>query len=170
APDQPRRRHHGHHLAPRAGAGAGVRAAHHRAPSGPGGPRRPARLAGPSGHRADLRAGRDRRRHVSHRGRWAGWVALVSVFVWSAVATEVSLGRTIEGLPFMWDFIRRMVPPDPSVLGNALRGAIQTVQIAIVGTGVAAVLALPLRFAAARNSSPVFLFSGARSLLNVFRP
>jgi phosphonate transport system permease protein len=106
---------------------------------------------------------------MSRRGRWAGWIALAAVFVWSALSTEVSLGRTIEGLPFMWDFIRRMVPPDPSVLGNALRGAIQTVQIAIVGTGVAAVLALPLGFAAARNSSPVFLFYGARSLLNVFR-
>ena len=106
---------------------------------------------------------------MSRRGRWAGWIALAAVFVWSALSTEVSLGRTIEGLPFMWDFIRRMVPPDPSVLGNALRGAIQTVQIAIVGTGVAAVLALPLGFAAARNSSPAFLFYGARSLLNVFR-
>jgi phosphonate transport system permease protein len=106
---------------------------------------------------------------MSGGGRWAGWTAIAAVFIWSAVATELSLGRVIEGLPFMWDFMRRMVPPDPSVLGNALRGAVQTIQIAVVGTGVAAVLALPLGFAAARNAAPGWLFYIARSVLNVFR-
>ena len=106
---------------------------------------------------------------MSRRGRWAGWTAIAAVFIWSAVATELSLGRVIEGLPFMWDFLRRMVPPDPSVLGNALRGAVQTIQIAVVGTAVAAVLALPLGFAAARNAAPGWLFYIARSVLNVFR-
>lgn len=106
---------------------------------------------------------------MSHRGRWAGWAAVVAVFAWSAVATEVSIGRMVEGLPFMWDFLRRMVPPDPSVLGNAVRGAIQTIQIAIVGTVVAAVLALPVGFAAARNAAPRWLFYTSRLLLNAFR-
>jgi len=106
---------------------------------------------------------------VSHRGRWAGLAAIVAVFVWSAVATEVSIGRMVEGLPYMWDFLRRMVPPDPSVLGNAIRGAIQTIQIAIVGTMVAAVLALPVGFAAARNAAPRWLFYTSRLMLNAFR-
>lgn len=106
---------------------------------------------------------------MSRAGRWAGWTAIAALFIWSAVATEVSIGRVVEGLPFMWDFLRRMVPPDPSVLGNALRGAVQTIQIALVGTAVAAVLALPLGFAAARNASPAWLFYAARSVLNVFR-
>jgi phosphonate transport system permease protein len=106
---------------------------------------------------------------MSHLGRWAGWAAIAAVFIWSAVATEVSLSRMIEGLPFMWDFLRRMVPPDPSVLGNALHGAIQTIQIAIVGTTVAAVLALPVGFAAARNAAPSWLFYTSRLLLNAFR-
>ena len=55
---------------------------------------------------------------MSHRGRWAGWVAIVAVFVWSAVATEVSIGRMVEGLPFMWDFLRRMVPAGPIGAGQ----------------------------------------------------
>ncbi len=62
-----------------------------------------------------------------------------------------------------------MIPPDLSVLGNALRGAIETIQIAVVGTAVAAVLALPMGFAAARNAAPPWLFYWARSLLNAFR-
>ncbi|HYB41213.1 MAG TPA: phosphonate ABC transporter, permease protein PhnE, partial [Candidatus Methylomirabilis sp.] len=70
---------------------------------------------------------------------------------------------------FMWDFARRMVPPDLSVLGNAFRGALQTLEIALVGTLTAAVLAVPMGFAAARNAAPPWLFYGARSLLNIFR-
>jgi phosphonate transport system permease protein len=106
---------------------------------------------------------------VSRGSRWAAWLVILGAVAWSAVETEVSLGRMIEGLPFMWDFLRRMVPPDLSVLGNALRGATETIQIAIVGTAVAAVLALPLGFAAARNAAPPWLFYWARGLLNAFR-
>jgi len=106
---------------------------------------------------------------VTRAGRRAGWLAIATLFVWSAWATEVSLDRGIEGIPFVLEFLRRMVPPDPSVLGHALRGAAQTLQIAVVGTGIAALLALPLGFLAARNVSPPWLFYVARSLLNVFR-
>jgi phosphonate transport system permease protein len=106
---------------------------------------------------------------VSRRSRWAAWAVILGAIAWSAVETEVSLPRMIEGLPFMWDFLRRMVPPDLSVLGNALRGAMETIQIAVVGTAVAALLALPLGFAAARNAAPGWLFYWARGLLNVFR-
>lgn len=103
------------------------------------------------------------------RARWAGWVAIAGVFVWSAAATELSAGRLVEGIPYILDFLRRMVPPDVSVLSHALTGAMQTFQIAVVGTGIAALLALPLGFAAARNIAPRWLFYGARSVLNVFR-
>jgi len=106
---------------------------------------------------------------VSRGSRWAAWVIILGAILWSAVETEVSLGRMIEGLPFMWDFLRRMVPPDLSVLGNALRGAMETIQIAVVGTAVAALLALPMGFAAARNAAPAWLFYWARTLLNAFR-
>ncbi len=103
------------------------------------------------------------------RVRWLGWAAILAAFIWSAYSTAVSAARVVEGLPFMLDFLRRMVPPDWSVLGHAVRGAIQTVEIALVGTAVAALLALPMGFAAARNAAPRWLFYGARSVLNAFR-
>ena len=106
---------------------------------------------------------------MSRRGWWIGWAAILAAFLWSAHATEVSATRMVEGVPFMLDFLRRMVPPDPSVLRHATTGAIQTVQIALVGTGVAALLALPVGFAAAQNVAPPWLFYGARTLLNAFR-
>jgi phosphonate transport system permease protein len=106
---------------------------------------------------------------MSRSTRWALWVAVLVAFIWSAWATEVSAPRMVEGLPFMLDFILRMVPPDVSVVGHALHGAIQTLEIAVVGTLAAAVVALPMGFAAARNAAPPWLFYVTRSVLNAFR-
>jgi phosphonate transport system permease protein len=106
---------------------------------------------------------------MSSAGRWAGAVAIAAAFVWSLWSTDVSLGRLVEGAPFMLEFIRRMLPPDLSVLGQALRGAIQTLQIALLGTTVAAFIAVPLALAAARNTAPRWLFYVTRSGLNTFR-
>ena len=56
------------------------------------------------------------------RAHWVGWAAIIALFLWSAVATQLSVGRLVEGIPFMLDFFRRMVPPDFSVLHHALTG------------------------------------------------
>lgn len=97
------------------------------------------------------------------------WLVILAVYAWFLTATEVSLPRFLRGLPWMADFIRRMVPPDLSVLSSALIGALQTLQIAVVGTTVAALLALPLGFLSARNVVPPSIFYPARALLNLFR-
>ena len=105
--------------------------------------------------------------------RTFGWttlgLALLAIYGWFLAATEVSLPRFLRGLPWMADFIWRMVPPDISVLSSALVGALQTLQIAVVGTSVAALLALPLGFLSARNVAPASLFYPARAILNLFR-
>ena len=106
------------------------------------------------------------------RGGWkrAGfWLLVLAVYGWFLSATEVSLPRFLRGLPWMADFIRRMVPPDFSVLKSAVIGALQTLQIAVVGTTVAAVVALPLGFLSARNVAAPSTFYPARSILNLFR-
>jgi phosphonate transport system permease protein len=69
----------------------------------------------------------------------------------------------------MLDFVRRLLPPDLTVLPAALAGAVKTVEIALLGTAVAAVLALPLGFMAAHNVAPRALYQTARAALNVFR-
>jgi phosphonate transport system permease protein len=91
---------------------------------------------------------------------------LYAKFLWD---TEVSLFKLQRGLPWMADFIVRMFPPDFSVLGSAITGAVQTLEIAVVGTSLAAVLALPLGFLSARNIAPPGLFYSMRGVLNLFR-
>jgi phosphonate transport system permease protein len=91
---------------------------------------------------------------------------LYAKFLWD---TEVSLFKLERGLPWMADFVWRMFPPDFSVLNSALKGALQTLEIAVVGTSIAALLALPLGFLSARNIAPPSVFYGMRGILNFFR-
>ena len=92
--------------------------------------------------------------------------ALYAKMLWD---TEVNLLKLQRGLPWMADFIVRMFPPDFSVLSSALKGALQTLEIAVVGTTLAALLALPLGFLSARNIAPPGVFYGVRGILNLFR-
>ena len=96
------------------------------------------------------------------------FVAIV-VLAWIAWDTSADPVRLARGIPWMLDFFRRMLPPDLSVLPAALLGALRTVEIALLGTAVAAVAALPLGFISARNVSAPALFYPARAVLNFFR-
>jgi phosphonate transport system permease protein len=96
------------------------------------------------------------------------FVALVALG-WIAWDTGADPVRFVRGLPWIFDIVMRMLPPDPRVLPAALLGALKTVEIALLGTAVAAVLALPLGVVSARNVVAPGLFYPARAVLNFFR-
>src|SRR2546422_209337 len=91
------------------------------------------------------------------------------VLAWLIWDTEADPVRLAHGLPWILDFVRRMIPPDLGVLPAALAGAVKTVEIALLGTAVAAILALPLGFLSARNIAAGAVFYPARAVLNFFR-
>ena len=100
----------------------------------------------------------------------AAWVFVaVVVLGWLVWDTGANPAQLVRGLPWIADFLRRMMPPDLSVLPSALYGALTTIEIAMLGTAVAAVLALPLGFVSARNVAAPPLFYPARVVLNFFR-
>ena len=100
------------------------------------------------------------------RAAWLGAALLLLAVAWHIDADPA---RLVRGLPWMWDFVRRMVPPDFRVLPAALRGAVGTIEIAFLGTALAAALAVPLGFLSARNVAPPPVFYPARMVLNLFR-
>jgi len=100
--------------------------------------------------------------------RAALFVGLV-VVGWTVWDTGADPMRLVRGLPWIADFLRRMVPPDLAVLPAAVKGAVLTLEIALLGTVTAAVLALPLGFLSARNVAPPPVFYPARMVLNLFR-
>jgi phosphonate transport system permease protein len=103
------------------------------------------------------------------RATGAALFVAAAVLAWLAWDTGADPVRLARGLPWIADFIGRMMPPDLRVLPAALAGALKTVEIALLGTAVAAVLALPLGFLSARNVAPAQVFYPARTVLNFFR-
>ncbi len=78
------------------------------------------------------------------------------------VAALVASLRTIDVIPeFLYDapeqmadLFRRMWPPDLSYVGPTLKGLVETLHIATLGTIIAIVMALPVGLLAARNVTP----------------
>ena len=92
-----------------------------------------------------------------------------TALAWFAWDTGANPLLFVRGVPWMLDFVRRMLPPDLAVLPAALQGALKTFEIAFVGTAAAAALATPLGFLSARNVAPASLYYPARAALNVLR-
>lgn len=125
------------------------------------------------------------RAHGADRWRWTverpqgkrGWVSMAAMALaiawllhWSAGGAQMSWGELANGMPHIGDFLARSVPPDWSVLPRLWAPAIETVQIAIWGTLLSVVLALPLSFIAASNlHSWHWLRRITRQFLNVVR-
>lgn len=125
------------------------------------------------------------RAHGADRWRWTverpqgkrGWVSMAAMALaiawllhWSAGGAQMSWGELANGMPQIGDFLARSVPPDWSVLPRLWAPAIETVQIAIWGTLLSVVLALPLSFIAASNlHSWHWLRRITRQFLNVVR-
>jgi phosphonate transport system permease protein len=87
---------------------------------------------------------------------WLGWLIGVALFVycWQAISATTMW-------PFVWDSPRiaadigaRMVPPRWSYLGTLWQPLWDTINIATLGTLLAIVLAVPIAFLAARNTTP----------------
>lgn len=89
---------------------------------------------------------------------------------WSADGAQLSWSELAAGLPQIVDFLGRTLPPDTRILGRLLAPALETVQIAVWGTLLAVLPAIPLSFLAARNlQSRRWVYQGTRQALNVVR-
>ena len=80
-------------------------------------------------------------------------LAVILTLHWSAKGAQLSVGELAAGLPQIGDFLARTVPPDLSILPRLLAPAVETLQIAIWGTLLGVLMAIPLSFLAARNLS-----------------
>src|SRR5688572_20655134 len=66
------------------------------------------------------------------------------VSVWAWRGTGITLAALVDGWPAMVDFVSRLFPPNWSAARGAVQPMLQTVQMAIVGTLLATILAVPL--------------------------
>ena len=94
---------------------------------------------------------------------------LMALYGFGLVALDISPARLAAGVHRLGDIIGLMLPPDPETWARALsylHALGQTVAIALLGTGLAAVIAVPFGFLAARNvvASKVLRLLTRRSL------
>jgi phosphonate transport system permease protein len=99
---------------------------------------------------------------------------VVCVLAPSFAATQFNLRRLVEGWPFLQDFLNRAWPPNPTVLQQVASQMLITVEIALIGTFLASLFAVPLSFLAARNLTQSnwfmrVLFVFTRTFFNVDR-
>jgi phosphonate transport system permease protein len=93
-----------------------------------------------------------------------------AVVVWAWLGTGITVGALVEGLPNMADFVSRLFPPNWAAARDAVGPLAETVQMAIIGTLLAVVIALPLSLLAAANVSPhPLVYQAFRVVLNVGR-
>lgn len=90
---------------------------------------------------------------VAAAGTVVAALALLGLGIWRL---EIDPARLLSGLGQLLHFLTLMVPPAPTQgasLPTVLHALAETLAIAFLGTGLAALLALPLGFLAARNTT-----------------
>lgn len=96
--------------------------------------------------------------------------AALAVFVFGLVDLDFSPSRFISGLSQLGWISMMMIPPDPgSSLPLYLKALGETLSIALLGTTLAALMALPVSLLAARNVAPNILRFPVRRFLDSIR-
>lgn len=95
-------------------------------------------------------------------------IALV-VLLWSMGGAQFNFIKLGEGTVNMGEFLSRLFPPSFTKFGVIVELLVETLQMAIVGTVLGAVLSLLVAFAAASNIAPRWLYYPARWVMNIIR-
>lgn len=95
-------------------------------------------------------------------------VAII-VLLWSFAGAEFNFSKLGDGAINMGEFLSRLFPPDFSKFGTIFSLLIETLQMAIVGTVLGAVLSLFMAFAASSNIAPKWMYYPARWVMNIIR-
>jgi len=102
--------------------------------------------------------------------KWKIIIILAILFIWASTGLMEDLPRIISGVPHAVDYIKGMWPPDLTILPELFIPLVETIQIAVVGTILAALISVPISFLAARNTAPsTLIYSGTRGAINFLR-
>jgi phosphonate transport system permease protein len=82
-----------------------------------------------------------------------GILAFLVLFVQASFVVEAKPQDLITGIHGMADIISRSMPPDFSLLSHEMWPTLETIDMAVFGTTIGVLLALPLAILAARNTT-----------------
>ncbi|NJM51992.1 MAG: hypothetical protein HC846_00570 [Blastocatellia bacterium] len=98
-----------------------------------------------------------------------GTMILFLILVVVSLPALEGAGRDLNYWQNLRTFLAKFFPPDFSISGQILQAVTETVQIAVMSTFFAVILALPLAVAGAQNIAPRWLNLSVRMILNVVR-
>ncbi len=103
------------------------------------------------------------------RMAWLGWLvaALVFAISWQRISEHTIWAFALDAPAAGWDLVSRMWPPRWSYTEVILKPLWDTLNIATLGTAIGTVIALPIAFAAARNTTPSTRFVRPLALLAI---
>lgn len=117
--------------------------------------------------------------HTSHstltlpkRRSWTtlvGWFALISVLSWSWQGAEIRPGMLIDNADNMATLAGDFFPPSLGNLGHYIDQMLVTIQIAIWGTLLAIILAVPCSLLSSDNLVPWWVYQPMRRLMDASR-
>jgi len=96
-------------------------------------------------------------------------LGVMLLYGWALSGLKIDLNLMRTSLPYMLDFLSRLLPPDLRVLDVAVKSLIETVQMSLLGTTIGALLSIPIAIASAHNLAPRWLSWLATTLQNVVR-
>lgn len=99
----------------------------------------------------------------------AGVVVAVIIFLWSADGAQFNFLQLGDGAANMGEYLARLFPPDFSQFPLIVKLLVETLQMAIVGTVLGAILSLFIAFGAASNIAPRWLYYLCRWTMNIIR-
>lgn len=116
-----------------------------------------------------------RRTRGAELGAWAAWLlgAMIFVYCWQLISDKTIWAFVTDAPTQVADLAVRMVPPDWAFIRTLGRPLWDTINIATLGTAIAVVLAVPVAYCAARNTTPsvafvrpvaLFIIVGSRSI------
>jgi phosphonate transport system permease protein len=87
---------------------------------------------------------------------WATWLVglCIALYAWQLISDKTIWMFVWDAPKQMSDIGARMIPPDSSYLAQLWRPVWDTLNIATIGTAIAMVLAVPIAFLAAHNTTP----------------
>jgi phosphonate transport system permease protein len=100
----------------------------------------------------------------------AGWSFFLVILGLSLRVSDFNLGNLVKGFSHSCYFVLEMLPPDFSRWQLILTLSVETLAIGFWGTALGIILALPLGFLAARNTSGNWvIYFLAKNLVNILR-
>ena len=97
-----------------------------------------------------------RRNRTAQFAIWAAWIVAATIFIYCfQLISEKTIWTFVWDAPAQaGDLAARMVPPDWRFINYLWRPFWDTLNIATIGTIIAVVLAVPIAYCAARNTTP----------------